>query len=172
VASRIHVLELQGELFFGTADRLQAEIEKLGSECRYLILDFRRLHQIDASGARALDVIGHRAERRGFTVCLSHLRVDEPRGRYLRALGLDRVVPTERWFADLDRALEWAEDGLLASEGFERSEATETPFSQMALFHGTHRRGARARSSRTCSASSWATANGMPRGRSGPTVFT
>jgi len=136
VASRIHVLELQGELFFGTADRLQAEIEKLAPECRYLILDFRRLHQIDASGARALDVIGHRAERRGFTVCLSHLRVDEPRGRYLRALGLDRVVPTERWFADLDRALEWAEDGLLASEGFERSEATETPFSQMALFHG------------------------------------
>jgi SulP family sulfate permease len=136
MGSRIHVLELQGELFFGTADNLIGQVERLPADCRYLVLDFRRLHQIDASGAHALEVIGQRAERRGMTVCLGHLRMDEPRGRYLHALGLDRVVPRERWFADLDRALEWAEDGLLEGAAVARPQAGETPLSEMSLFHG------------------------------------
>lgn len=119
LATHIRILELQGELFFGTADRLQADVQALPDGTRFLILDFRRVNQIDATGARVLEVIGQLAARRRMTVALSEVREDEPRGRYLRALGIAAVVPPDRWFPDLDRALEWAEDRLLERARFE-----------------------------------------------------
>ena len=132
LVQQIRILELEGEIFFGTADRLQAEVEKLPEGARYLILDFRRVHQIDASGARVLEVIGQFAARRNMRVLLSHLRGDEPRGRYLQALGIAEVVDLELWFPDLDRALEWAEDRLLEKARFE--DAPELAPRDMALF--------------------------------------
>ena len=116
---QVRILELQGELFFGTADRLQAEVQALPDGARFVILDFRRVNQIDATGARVLEVIGQAASRRRMTVILSEVREDEPRGRYLRALGIAAVVPPAQWFPDLDRALEWAEDRLLERARFE-----------------------------------------------------
>ncbi len=134
-ARDIRILELQGELFFGTADRLQLEVEGLPDGTQYVILDFRRVNQIDASGARMLEVIGHRAARRNTRLLISHLREDEPRGKYLRTLGLHAVVGPGHWFTDLDRALEWAEDRLL--EKLQLSEeGAELPPARMALFEG------------------------------------
>lgn len=134
-ARRIRILELEGELFFGTADRLQSQMDELPEESRIAILDFRRVNQIDATGARILEVIAQRAARRDVRVVLSHVREDEPRGRYLKALGLDRAVPPQRWFPDLDRALEWAEDQMLARARFDAGRE-EIPPSSMSLFDG------------------------------------
>ena len=135
LAGRIRILELQGELFFGTADRLQAEVEDLSAETEVAILDFRRVHQIDASGARVLELIAQRAARRGMRVLMSHLREDEPRGRYLRTLGLGAAVGPSHWFTDLDRALEWAEDHLLEKAGFVEGGGPHE-LRDMALFEG------------------------------------
>jgi SulP family sulfate permease len=132
---RIQVLELEGELFFGTADRLQSEIEALPAHTQFAILDLRRLRGIDASGARMLEVIGRRAQRGGVRLLLSHLRRDEPQGRYLEALGLGAAIETQHWFTDLDRALEWAEDRVLEEAGY-REAAEELAPEQMALFAG------------------------------------
>ena len=134
LAKQIRILELQGELFFGTADRLQAQVESVPESARFLILDFRRVNQIDATGARVLEVIGHLAARRRMTVALSEVREDEPRGRYLRALGIAAVIRPELWFPDLDRALEWAEDRLLERERFE--DAPEIAPRELPLFSG------------------------------------
>lgn len=136
VASRVRILELQGELFFGTADNLQSQVERMPADVRFVILDFRRVHQIDASGARVLQVIGQRAGVRGIQLALSDVRVDERRGRYLQALGLEATVPPERWFADLDRALEWAEDELLGRSRFNEAAQGEMPLARMSLFEG------------------------------------
>ena len=114
VAARIRILELEGELFFGTADRLQREVDALPADTRIVILDLRRVHEIDATGARVLDVLTQRCELRQVQVALSHVGRGDRRGDYLRALGLERTIPARLWFADLDRALEWAEDELLA----------------------------------------------------------
>jgi SulP family sulfate permease len=51
---RIVLLELDGPLFFGTADKLSREIERHAARTEYLILDFRRINDIDATGARIL----------------------------------------------------------------------------------------------------------------------
>jgi SulP family sulfate permease len=136
VATQVRILELQGELFFGTADNLQWQVEHLPDEVRYVILDFRRVHQVDASGARVLQIIGQRAQRRGVRVGLSDVRRDERRGRYFHALGLEAAIPPERWFADLDRALEWAEDELLGRSRFNEGAEGEVPLDRMALFEG------------------------------------
>ncbi len=135
MAARIQVLELEGELFFGTADRLQAEVDALPGETRIVILDFRHVHQVDATGARVLEVIAQRAARHQVRLVLSHVRVADRRGRYLKALGLDRSIEVSRWFADLDRALEWAEDQMLQRARFEEAPG-EMPIGQMSLFSG------------------------------------
>jgi SulP family sulfate permease len=130
----IRIFELEGAIFFGTADSLQMDVESLPDNVRYVIIDFRRVTEVDASGARALETICHTAARRGMQVLLSHLRGDEGHGRYLRALGVAAVVDAERWFTDLDRALEWAEDRLLERERFE--DGPELALRDMALFAG------------------------------------
>src|SRR5262249_41402151 len=116
------------------ADRLQTEIESLPEGTRYLILDFRRVNQIDASGARVLEVIAQLATRRHIRLLLSHLREDEPRGRYLKALGVAGAVDLSYWFPDLDRALEWAEARPLERARFE--DAPELPLRDIGLFAG------------------------------------
>ncbi len=130
----ISILELEGTLFFGTTDRLQTLVENLPEETRFVILDFRMVTGIDASGARSLETMGHMAMSRGMRILLSHVREDDSHGRYLRALGIDAVVGSAHWFADLDRALEWAEDALLDRERFE--DAPEIDPRDMALFSG------------------------------------
>lgn len=117
----IRIFELEGTIFFGTADHLQMEVENLPDEVRYVVLDFRRVTEVDASGARALETICLTAARRNIRVLMSHLQVDAGQGRYLRAMGVAAVVATEYWFADLDRALEWTEDQLLERDRFEDS---------------------------------------------------
>lgn len=134
LARQIRIFELEGTIFFGTADRLQSDIENLPEGTRYAILDFRHVTDIDASGARALETIGHTAARRGLQVLLSHLRQDETHGRFLAALGIDGAVPRQYWFPDLDRALEWAEDRLLGQERFE--DGPELALQDMALLAG------------------------------------
>ena len=134
LARQIRILELEGIIFFGTADRLQSEVENLPHEARYLILDFRHVTEMDASGARALETIGQTAARRNLRVLLSHVRPGEGHGRYLQALGVDAVMTKEHWFSDLDRALEWTEDRLLERARFE--DAPELQPREMAVFDG------------------------------------
>lgn len=134
LAGQIRIFELEGTIFFGTADRLQSDIESLPAGTRYVVLDFRHVTDIDASGARALETIGHTAARSGIQVLLSHLRDDDTQGRFLAALGIDGAVPRQYWFPDLDRALEWAEDRLLGQERFE--DGPELAPQEMALFAG------------------------------------
>jgi SulP family sulfate permease len=135
VAGRcIRIFELEGAIFFGTADQLQTDIENLPDDVRYVILDFRRVTEIDASGARAIETISHTLARRNMRLLLSHLQADEGHGRYLRALGTAAVIHPGCWFADLDRALEWMEDSLLERDRFE--DGPELRPDDMALFAG------------------------------------
>lgn len=134
LARQIRIFELEGTIFFGTADRLQSDIENLPAGTRYVVLDFRHVTDIDASGARALETIGYTAARSGIQVLLSHLRDDDTQGRFLAALGIDGAVQRQYWFPDLDRALEWAEDRLLGQERFEDS--PELTPQEMALLAG------------------------------------
>ena len=43
VAHRIRILELEGEVFFGTAEGLRKEIEALPADTQVVVLDFRQI---------------------------------------------------------------------------------------------------------------------------------
>ncbi len=113
--AKIGIVELGGYVFFGTADRMRTEIEAFALGRTTVILDFRRVYEVEASGARVLQVLGKALKEQGIVVALSHVQLDEPLGLYLQEYGAERSINVQHWFADLDQALEWAEDSLLES---------------------------------------------------------
>lgn len=110
---RIRVLQLEGAVFFGNADRLAEEVDALEAACRTLILDLGRVTTIDASGAMMLTNLSRKLDARGVQLWLAGAAAHQ---RILRAFGFppaDRV----NVHADLDHAVEAAEQGLLAEAG-------------------------------------------------------
>jgi SulP family sulfate permease len=112
----ITVMELEGPLFFGTAEDLAVRLESLQhSDTRHLIIDMRRVNEVDSTGARILLHAHDRLTRSGRFMLLSaiHTRADVTAS--LRSGGLLTAAGSGRIFADVDAALEWAEDHVLLS---------------------------------------------------------
>jgi sulfate permease, SulP family len=115
----IYILELQGFIFFGTANallnRIRSRLAAPGSpRVRYLILDFRRVTGLDSSAIVSFVKGKQLAEAQDITLVLTHLS-DELRRRFEQN-GLFASEPQVRLFPDLDRGLEWCEDEVLESD--------------------------------------------------------
>jgi SulP family sulfate permease len=111
---RIVVLELEGPLFFGTADKLSREIERHAAKAEYLILDFRRINDIDATGARILQQATSAGSSRNCQLIFASINPDGARARMLTMLGGVGLPERRFWFHAADDAMEWAEEDLLA----------------------------------------------------------
>ncbi len=107
----ILVVELQGVLFFGSAERLAQEIDK-ATACRtfYLILDLPRVNYVDTTGARILADIEVNLALRGVTLALV---LSEQSETAARLADFGDPNSERRFFPDVDRAIEWTEDDLL-----------------------------------------------------------
>ena len=116
---RIRVMDIDGAIFFGTVDRLAAEVLKSAEGASFMILDLRRVTMIDASGALMLDRLARRLQQTGVKLLLAHLSATSPLGRALLAAGAFPQKHHPDWFADTDRALEWAERQILAEARLE-----------------------------------------------------
>jgi SulP family sulfate permease len=112
---QIVIIEADGPLFFGTADSISLEIEQVAKHMNYLIIDFKHVQDIDTTGARTLLQASHKlvAQNKQLLFCGADRQAD----RFLRAMGLENVVPKQNWHNDLDHALEDAEDRLLVQLG-------------------------------------------------------
>jgi CRP-like cAMP-binding protein len=111
---KIKVIEVDGAIFFGTADRMGAEAQRVASGASYLILDLRRVTMIDASGALMMERLQKSLRDHGVKLLLAHLSVGSGLGRALQAAGAFPEKHHPDWFSDGDRALEWAERQILA----------------------------------------------------------
>ena len=127
--AHITVLELEGALFFGTADRVADLADTLDAHCHTLVLDFRRVSLIDASGAVVLSQLSRRLRDRKVTLLLAGVSVHNRHGRMLAqfagdgfAAG-DRAVPWPSRHRDEDGAgdARIVEGGALGGERAERS---------------------------------------------------
>lgn len=136
LGSAIRVVELQGSLFFGTADRLGREIEEIAVDCRHLILNMRRVHEIDPTGGLVLMQTMRRLGERGVRTAIASVSVTGRRGSVLTRAGVDKVVPLEYWFEDADRALEHAESVELKNSGLNQQPERELPVSVMDICNG------------------------------------
>ncbi|MDB5558181.1 MAG: hypothetical protein JWQ36_1115 [Enterovirga sp.] len=105
------ILELQGILFFGNADDLASRVKSLEGSARTVILDLRRVTDIDTSGATILKQIATRCRERGMTLLLSSV---DPKFAVLVAGALGPAWKSAI-FPDLDAALETAEERALAA---------------------------------------------------------
>lgn len=131
--AQAEVIELEGALFFGNADRLATEADRVRPDLAFLIVDFRRVTTIDASGAVGLAQLKERLGRRGVALVLAGVTRDNRHGRALQAHGVFRDGTGWDGFADADHAIEAAEMRLLARAGHAlEGLAVELP--QCALF--------------------------------------
>ena len=110
---RIVLLELEGPLFFGTAEKLSRAIERHAAKAEYLILDFRRINDIDATGARILQQATRVGSTKNCQLIFASINPDGARARMLAMLGGAGLPERRFWFDNADGALEWAEEDLL-----------------------------------------------------------
>jgi SulP family sulfate permease len=112
---RIALVELDGALFFGTAEEVDHEIERLAHSTEYIVIDFQRVSEVDASGARVMLQAADTVLRAGKHLLFAGLSPHDGRTRMIRDMDVHGRLGDAQFFADADRALEHAEDLLLAS---------------------------------------------------------
>jgi SulP family sulfate permease len=130
------VVELEGAVFFGTADQCGRDLEQLASGRKHLIVDMSRVSEIDATGAFVLMQTFARLRDNGTRVALAEVRPGGRRGRVLSLAGVARIVPEQAWFSDLDAALEDTENRILERRWPEQRDADELPLAQMEVCAG------------------------------------
>ena len=117
---KIIVFELQGPIFFGSADRLALLIEKKTSEAMYCILDMKQVNEIDTTGANILVRLHRVMRRQDKRLLITHLTDNPSLWGFLEATGAAGDIPHEHFFEDTDAALEWAEERILSEFGSEK----------------------------------------------------
>ncbi len=132
--ARATVLELEGALFFGSADRIAELSDELHASCHTLVLDFRRVSLIDASGAVVLQQLSRRLDERGMALLMAGVSADNRHGRVL-AQFVGRRFAADHGVPDIDQAMERAELALLAQDGHQPLRET-VPIEQASLMDG------------------------------------
>ncbi|GAB3441691.1 SLC26A/SulP transporter family protein [Insolitispirillum peregrinum] len=117
---RIHVLQLQGYLFFGTVERVVSEVrERLQTiserPLQFLLLDLRAVSGADSAATAGFLKICTMADAEGVTVIFSHLSPDlrlavERAGLAFASHSGCQLAP------DIDHALEACEEALLQDD--------------------------------------------------------
>lgn len=134
---RIAIIEMEGALFFGSVAELEAEVDALsGRGCSHVILDLRRVKDVDSTGASALVRIHARLAKAGGMLVVAHVErerraaangswPEERRRDYaerriwrkLDWLGVAAELGEDRLVADVDAALVLCEAHLSPALG-------------------------------------------------------
>ncbi|HVQ77740.1 MAG TPA: SulP family inorganic anion transporter [Candidatus Binatia bacterium] len=131
---RCAVFELEGVLFFGNTEDLAREVRALPGTTDFVLLDCRRVNDIDSSAAATLRALARRIGARQAILAVSGLA---PRLR--SAVEEDhagRASAAIVFFRDQDAALEWDEDRRLAAIAGHAGELGEVALERVELTHG------------------------------------
>lgn len=132
------ICELQGSLFFGTTNQLYSHLEPELKTRRYLILDMRRVQTVDVTAAHMLEQVKDMLAEREGTLIFASIPPRLPSGldieAYLREVGLLEAAGHVRVFDDVDGALEWVEDQLIATAALALAQETRLDLHEIELF--------------------------------------
>lgn len=123
----ILILKLHSFVFFGTANSLVSLVDRRLQrkdlpDLRYLLIDLRLVSGIDSSAAASFAKLERRGRQRRFKLVLCH--VSEAIQPLLDGVLSPSAAGTSvRYFPDLDRAQEWAEDKILRNHGAQPHQA-------------------------------------------------
>ena len=134
---RIVVFELQGSLFFGTANQLYKALEPEIEHCRYVILSMRRVQSLDVTATHVLEQIQSRLEENNGYLVFCDMPKGLPSGlrmkRFLKDTGVVRRTNKAFVFQDLDSALEWVETLRVATAPADPSETALLELNELPL---------------------------------------
>jgi anti-anti-sigma factor len=134
---RIVVFELDGPIFFGTAEDLANRVEAiLQEDVLVVILDLRRVNDVDSTGGRIMAQVCDRVRREKKHLLLSNPEAHPRVARALRGFGVHAAVGAAAIFSDTDAALERAENLLIEALRVEAVEGDELPVSRLPAFEG------------------------------------
>jgi SulP family sulfate permease len=134
------IVELQGQLFFGTTDQLYTKLDKVLTGTKYLILDMKRVQSVDYTGVNLMkQMLKRLKDNKGFLI-FSSIPISLPTGlnltQYLSQLGLSDEESL-KYFDDLNAALQWAEDETIRSVSDGKSEEERVlPIGEIELLKG------------------------------------
>ncbi len=132
----IAIVEAEGSIFFGSAERLADRIAGLGTEAKAVILDFRRVGEIDSTGAAILRRLRGQFDREHRILLFSYLTPNDRRWHFLLEMGVAEHGVDDRFFTDTDTALAWAENQLLQSLGAGTAIMEELPLDRLEALAG------------------------------------
>ena len=113
----LHILKLQGFIFFGTANSLYQDVraklcDAASAPIRFVVFDFRRVTGMDGSAEVAFIKIMRLARSNDVKLLFTGISPGF-RNRFIRALSVEPDFDQVRYFPDLDHGLEWCEDRIL-----------------------------------------------------------
>lgn len=134
---RIVVFELEGPIFFGTAEGLAGRVDAAAKAgARQVILDLKRVNELDSTGARILLQINERLRGQGGNLLLSHPHDNDLVSGVLRDLGVTGALGEGGVFSDADSALESAEDRVLLADGRGEALGAEVVVERLSVLEG------------------------------------
>ncbi|MCL4869663.1 MAG: cyclic nucleotide-binding domain-containing protein [Anaerolineae bacterium] len=115
---QIQIWQLQGYIFFGTAQKLLDQVKTRLQKpvlppVRFLLLDFREVTGLDSTALLGFAKLSQLAQEHQLTLVLTHLTPTLQ--RQFETQGLAENAGPIRFFADMDRGMEWCEQAILDS---------------------------------------------------------
>jgi MFS superfamily sulfate permease-like transporter len=130
----IKVIELAGIIYFGSAEKLSEEVENLlKTGVKYIILDMKKVDEIDLTGARVLEMVYQNLHKQGNELGISYLNRGSHIWQFLENMGFFEKFNKAHVFPDTDHALQYFEGLLLGNFGT-RSEDIEVELSKTPVF--------------------------------------
>jgi SulP family sulfate permease len=118
--SQIHILRLQGYIFFGSIQRVLQNVRdrmsvKDAQPLKYLVLDFKRVNRLDSSAVFSFTRLKQLTEASNIAMTWTNLS-DEVHGQMQNGGLLEREDDIFSVQPSLDYGVEWCENKLLAKE--------------------------------------------------------
>ncbi len=126
---QVLILQLQGFVFFGTANQLRSRIRdevrtRLDTDVRYIILDFARVNGCDSSAMNSFERICQFSESLDITLVFVNVRPLLEAQFETAGVTRNRI----RVLSDLDHGMEWCEEQILAIHDHDSSEEADQLF--------------------------------------------
>lgn len=132
---QLWILQLQGFVFFGTAQKLfdlirERVVDSKLSRLRFLVLDFGRVNGLDSSAVSSFVKIQQFAETKDIRLALAHLS-SEMQCQLERGGFADGRTEGGHLFSTLDHAVEWCENEILVAERSSIRESADSLSAQL-----------------------------------------
>ncbi|MCE5973064.1 glutaminase A [Sinirhodobacter sp. WL0062] len=134
----ISVVEAQGPLHFGTAERLLRQASKVATSSDTLIIDFRRVAYADRAARMLLRQFVTERSATGCKVVFTEVCANDNLRGFEGAFAEEVASGQLAFVSDLDHALEAAENALLERHGLNHREE-KLKLSELELFQGLSR---------------------------------